>query len=254
MVITRDVKALKQEIEKLIESRYFYIKLLSEDFFNKFDHLLFKEQKIHINDNQLKAYDVNLKGEEIYVLDSHLLMYDGAIITILKFNSNFQFKKIRDLKSHLLLFYIRTNSINKKTRFVIYNMVLSLVSQKIRMLDDFLEKILVFLNVEHIEDIFIKEDLLYCVYDNLNVKVYNTKLLEVGSELLEDEAPKEENKYIFEDLIITILEDKLEIDFVKKNFVDIIEIPGIKQVFGVDNNLFILTKLNIKILTFSAER
>lgn len=252
MVITKNVKSLKNEIEKLIDSRYFYIRQLGESCFKNNGYYLFKAADTRIYDRKLRAFDVNIKASEIYVQDSYLITYDDEVLTILTFDNRFKFKKIREIRTHYLLFCIKTQSISKEARFIMYNMLLSLTVQKVKMIDKFLEDIMIFLNVENVSSMYIKDGLLYCTYHNLNTKVYDATLsTETDYDLTNiDEPPKIGNKLAFEDLTINVLENKLEIDYVKKSYIEVIEIPDIKQVYCNDNNLFVLTDSNVKILAF----
>lgn len=249
MSMDKNIKALKVELDKIIEDKNYKIKDIYEKHLKNKSIIFLKNIKHNLTGKNIKAYDIIIKATEIYVIEEYLLIYDKKILCIYKWNTKLEIKKIREIRTHTLLYHIKTENINRNIKNVFYNIILTLISQKIKRIDVIIENILNYLEIDELCDMKLQGNYLICYYKNGNKKFYDNTLKNI--EEYEQKNFRGKNLGLkYDDLEIKIGENRIEIDYHEKNYLEIIDIPFIRESFYFGEYLFVLTEEHIKILHF----
>ncbi|KAF7684724.1 hypothetical protein TCON_0075 [Astathelohania contejeani] len=202
----------------------------------------------------ISGHEIKLEGEEFMVIKDYLLLKTNDIIRIYKWKENVTLKLIKTIRSHLLLFLIKTGSINKNVRLVFYRIILVLIRNKIKRVDSFLEGILFYLNIDYLENIEICDKRLICYYMDGSIKTYDGCLNEIENfDKCYKSVPKIDNteQIVYDNISVIINEKSVEIIHNDKSFYEKFRIEDILQCCYTSKYLFLLTKTSIKVLEFN---
>lgn len=241
------INSVYNEILRQQEERMFSNKTIFNVFFQDKEITIFNPVAIKLPGTKYKSYETNIVASEIAVTDGMLISLQNNTLRVYKWDSELEFRKIREIRTHLLLFLIRTNSLKKKTRLVLYNIVMTLIEKKIERIDLFLDSILTIMNIDDVDEMYFDSASLVCEYKNGERRIFDSGMKEVAIEVGQRGDDRIE---IMKNVVVRERENWIEIDYESKNYVDVIETGEIKQCVYVNEFLFVLGKESIKILKF----
>ncbi|KAK1347393.1 hypothetical protein CWI38_0926p0010 [Hamiltosporidium tvaerminnensis] len=227
----------------------------------------------NLSGEDIKAFDIFLEGNEITVIDDFISIYNNNIISIYKWDSNIKLSKIKVFKTHLLLFYIKSNLLSKNSRIIFYTIILTLIKQKIKRIDSFLEGILLYLDIDNITDMEIIDEKIIIKYknsisysydlylnridtpNNYNINSINTSSTNNTPNI----NTKNTNNCTKKDILsqintsnttIIVKPDIIEINHKEKSFFENIKVPNAQQCVYTSNYMFLLCDKFIRVLKF----
>ncbi|KAM0688695.1 hypothetical protein COBT_000049 [Conglomerata obtusa] len=209
--------------------------------------VIFKTKHFNFTNEKTRSMSISITGDEIYALGSHLLVYKDGVISIYNYDNNLKMRKIRELKTHLLIFYIKTETICNESKNVMYNIILNLVEQRIKRMDQLLEDIVFYLNINKLSKMQIKNGYLICNYKDDSQIVYNDRLMKIDSEYINIEDERGNKKEFIEKFEcnktkLYVKSNGIEVNFKNKSFYEFYNIAGIRKCTYNSNVLFLLTE------------
>lgn len=192
---------------------------------------------------KIRMFNIELTGNEFYVIDGYFLLYRKGKLEIYSYNEQFNFTKLRNIDCHLLIFFIRKKEIDKNCRFLLYNILLHFIKNNVKKYEFKLRNVMQYICVDWLIHVKFYGKGIACLYKNGDIKFFNNKLEEVSKkEILVVKCKNKTN--------IKVFKNKVELNHNNGKFKDLIVVNGIKQYIGQKNNLFLLTKDSVKILNF----
>ncbi|KAM0676246.1 hypothetical protein GVAV_000209 [Gurleya vavrai] len=258
MLSEENINALKLEIDNILlkkdgnKRKVQYnqmIEYLTDDqfFFQNVSHDIYGEKH--------RAFSIKIQGEELYALNNLLLVYNEGLIMVFSYDEEFQMRKIREIRTHLLIFIIQTMKLSYETRCVFYNLILTLVDQKIKKIDKLIEDFLYYIDIDNLKAIIMINNMIVCICKNDNYIAYNNRLVRCNLEI----DPKDLNiieknkkvRYIeCEKMVICIRKNEILIDYREKSFVELINVKNVRKCTCWGDHLFLLMKKKILAIKF----
>lgn len=241
-----NICTLHNEIIRQKEERSFQHKTIHNQYLHNKKIYIFNPPHIKLKGKCYRSFETSIIADEIAVIDNMLISFHKNILRIYKYNSKLIFSKIKEIRTHTLLFLIRTKMLKYNSRQVLYNIVMVLVYQKIERIDIFLDNILEILNVDEIDEMYFVGKYLVCDYRNGEKKCFDDIMNVIDIKLEKQERRIEIEK----DVVVKERDSWVEIDYECKNYVDIIDTGTVKQCVYIGDYMFILGIESIKILKF----
>lgn len=251
MMFEKNAKSLKIEINSAILRKNQYKRKVSYNDFKKDKDTKILQQINHdLTGETIKAYNISLAGEEIQVINGHLLIYGEGAISIYRVNEHLQLKKVKVMRTHLLLFLIKSKAIGHECRLIFYNILLTLTEQKVKKIETMLEEILLYLDIDILVNMEYINEHLVCEYRSGVKQVFNNNLLKMEGVSVRGVSTLKNDELRYEGVVVKICNDKIEVNHLYKSFVEVLSVPGIRQHVACDNLLFLLTEKTIRVLKF----
>lgn len=244
----RSLHTLHNELIRQNEDCLFRNKTIYTLFFHNKKISIFNPVAIKLLGTKYKSYQTEIIADEIAVIEGMMMGLHENVLRIYKWNEDLEFRKVREIRTHALLFLIQTKSLKNETKQVLYNIVMVLIKQKIERIDLFLDKILAIVNIDDINEMYFVKDVLVCEYLDGEKRVFDTGMKEVKDKNVEKLKMRIE---VEKNVTIRQRYSWIEINYEKKNYLDVIEMGMIKQCVYVNEYVFVLGEDSIKILKFS---
>ncbi|CAD24921.2 hypothetical protein [Encephalitozoon cuniculi GB-M1] len=233
-------KTVSKEYKKYLEAASHVVRL---DTLGPF----FSLNEYNLSGEKIKTFSIELKGDEFYVIDGHLLLYRNGMIRIYRYDERFRCTRTRSMDLHLLTFLVKKKAMNQRCRFLFYNILLHLVKNNERKYDAKLREIMCYMCVDWMVDVKFGDRMVLCTYRNGESRVYNSRL-----QLISDSFSCRREKGIMEcgAQKIRVTKSCVEIARDDWSFKSLISIGEVVQYIALGDSLFLLTRDSIKILSF----
>lgn len=202
-----------------------------------------------LSGERIETFNIDLTGDDLYVLDGYLLLYVRETIRIYRYDSMFNCTRLRTISSHLLIFLIKKRAVNRRCRLFFYDVLLHLIKNNERNYDSKLRDIMHYMCIDWLDDVRLCSEGALCIYRNGESRLYDHGL----RVLAEDKHlvfGRNENVVKNQVQTIRISKKGVEIIHIDRSFRDLLTIEGIKQHIILRNALFLLTGNSIKVLRF----
>ncbi|KAM0676702.1 hypothetical protein BDAP_001039 [Binucleata daphniae] len=259
MLSKENLNALKLEIKNLlIKKSQCYKKVNYEEILRSAnsDCIFFTQFKHEPLGEDIRAYEIKLKADTIYVQNSYMIINIDGVMKIYKYNDKYKFTKVREIKSHLLLFFLNTKKYDLKTHHTFYNMLITFIEQKISRIEKLLEDVLFYLDINNLVKCKIENDTLICSYNDARCITYDYKLSKIDEKYSyeAEDISIDKSNFVFKvdnsHEIITVKQDYVSIDYKNKSFVSVIEFKNIRQASFSGKDLFMICNEKINVLAF----
>lgn len=201
-----------------------------------------------LSGEMIRVFRVSLTGDEFYVISGYLLLYKKDTIRIYVYDDELNFTGVRRINNHLLIFLVKNKAMNRRCRFLFYNILLHLMKNSEKRYDTKLRDIICYMCVDWLVDVEFCGEGVKCLYRNGESRFYNNRLQitsPVGSARKGYESVPTDGIHK-----VRVSKNSIEITHKDKAFRDFLSIERIKQHVALGNKLFLLTDDSVKILSF----
>lgn len=202
-----------------------------------------------LSGERVRIFNIDLAGDEFYVIDGYFLLYRKGKITIYKYDSSFNFSRTRSISNHLLTFLIKKHGIGRRCRFFFYNVLLHLIKNGERRCDFKLRDIMQYMCIDWLRDVKTCGEGVVCFYRNGESRTYDSRLQVVSGS---SERGWRGSERVIENRVQTVRISKNGVEIAPhgRSFKDVLAIRDIRQHMALDDSLFVLTRDSVKVLSF----
>ncbi|KCZ82500.1 hypothetical protein H312_00158 [Anncaliia algerae PRA339] len=231
-----DLKNIVRDHEEKISIEPFHTKdnEVTYEFFNDIEYSIMKEY--------VQSHILTLNCDLFSIINDYVLVYVENDIIIYKWNEKMIFKKVKTVKSSLLQFLMKTNSISEETFIHLSKIFLYFIKNEVKRVDYLFEKFMCEININYIYELRIRNNNLICIYKNFVQYTFDNKLRIIGKEKFSFENLNEINE-------IEIKDDSFIINRMS-NIQEKYMIPAVKYYFVVSKFIFLLSNKRIHVIEF----
>ncbi|AFN82375.1 hypothetical protein EROM_010300 [Encephalitozoon romaleae SJ-2008] len=207
----------------------------------------FSLNRYDLSGEKVRVFSIELTGVEFYVIDGYILLYQGNMVGIYRYDKRFKCTKIRSINLHLLLFLLRKKAMSRRCRFLFYNILLHLVKNNEKKYDMKLREIMCYLCADWMTDVKLGDGVVSCTYRNGESRVYNGRL-----QLIKSSPSWRKDKSTMEcgDQKVRVMKNCVEVTRNDWQLKSMFPVGEIRQYIALRSNLFLLTEDSIKVLSF----
>ncbi|KAF9764426.1 hypothetical protein NGRA_0570 [Nosema granulosis] len=184
---------LSKKISEAVNRRY-EKELVMRDFI-KVDKIYWHPTHSDFTGDNIKVYEIKTKCYDFFSVKNLLLILVDEGIKIYRISEKMHLKNIKSIKEHLLIFLVRKEALRQNVKNFFYKILLYLVWDETIRVESHLEGIMLYLNVDEIENIKEYKSCVEIEYKNGEKKLFDNKLKireGVSKEEIEKGVSKEE--------------------------------------------------------------